>query len=167
VISVDVERDESGDISRVLGIQVEVEANTDSAGCIYCQQCEAAFPGVFRVTMPWQGRVLLDEARCPEGCQACVDICPTDALAVQDGRLKVDERFCLYCGACQQVCPVEGAIVVERARVLHTPVKSAAWTSAIERLISVEAASQELDAKSQGKRRLVLRYLPGVGHGDA
>jgi len=157
VISVQVERNGAGRVTRVLGVQVE-ESN-----CTYCQQCQAACPGVFMVTKPWQGRVILDVVRCPEGCRACVDICPTDALLMKEGRLILDERFCLYCGACQQVCPVEGAILVERSRILHTPIKSAAWTSAVERLISLEAAAQELEAKSQAKRRQVLSYLPAAG----
>lgn len=156
VIRVQVERDGAGRVTRVLGIQV------DESNCIYCQQCQAACPSVFTVTKPWQGRVILDVARCPEGCRVCVDICPTDALVMQEGHLVLDERFCLYCGACQQVCPVEGAILVERRRILHTPIQSGAWTLAVERLISVEAAAQEMEAKSQAKRRQVLSYLPAV-----
>ena len=163
VISVQVERNASGQVTKVAGIQVEESAGHETAGCIYCQQCEGACPGVFTVTKPWQGRVLLDVTRCPEGCQACVDACPTDALLMQEGRLALDERYCLYCSACQRVCPVEGAIVVERARILHTPVKSSAWTSAIERLISPEAAAQEMDTKSQARRRQVLNHMPAVG----
>ena len=157
VISVQAERDGAGRVTRVLDIQV------DESNCIYCRQCQVACPEVFTVTKPWQGRVILDVARCPENCRACVDICPTDALLMKEGRLILDERFCLYCGACQQVCPVEGAILVERSRILHTPIKSAAWTSAVERLISLEAAAQELEAKSQAKRRQVLSYLPAAG----
>jgi 4Fe-4S ferredoxin len=165
VIRVQVERDDAGEAIRVRGIQVDECANRESAGCIYCQQCQVAFPEVFAVTKPWAGRVRLDITRCPEGCRACADICPTDALRVKQGTVAVDERSCLYCGACQQVCPVEGAILVERSRILHTPIKSAAWTSALARLISVAAAAQELDAKSQAKRRQVLAYLPSIGRG--
>jgi len=159
VISVQTERDAAGRVTRVLDVQV------DESNCIYCQQCEAACPGVFGVTKPWEGRVILDVGRCPEGCRACVDICPTEALVMREGRLILDERFCLYCGACQQVCPVEGAIRVERRRILHTPIKSGAWTLALERLISVEAAARELAAKSQAKRREVLSFLPAARRG--
>jgi len=159
VISVQVERDAAGRVTRVLGIEV------DESNCIYCQQCEAACPGVFAVTKPWEGRVMLDVALCPQGCRACVDICPTDALLMREGRLMLDERFCLYCGACEQLCPVEGAIRVERRRILHTPIKSGAWTLALERLISLEAAARELAAKSQAKRREVLSYLPTARRG--
>ncbi len=157
-IEVEVERDEEGKIVHILDVKV------DRSECIYCVQCEAACPeGAIAVTKPWEGTLRLDVTRCPEGCQACVDICPTDALLMKDGRLAFDERFCLYCGACQEVCPEEGAIVVERHRVLHTEVKSAAWTAALEKLISLEAAALELEAKSQAKRRQVLSYLPAAG----
>lgn len=166
VIRVQVERDGSGRVTRVLAIEVEESADGEGAGCIYCQQCQAAFPGVFTVTKPWQGRVLLDVARCPEGCRACADICPTDALQSEEGSLVLDETFCLYCGACQQVCPVEGALTVERVRILHSPIRSAAWTSALERLISAQAAAQELDAKSQIKRRQVLGFMPALARGE-
>ncbi len=157
-IEVVVERDERGEIVRILDVKIDRER------CIYCVQCQVACPeGAIAVTKPWEGRFTLDVTRCPEGCQACVDICPTDAHLMKEGQPVFDERFCLYCGACQEVCPEEGAIVVERHRILHTEVKSAAWTAALEKLISVEAAALELEAKSQAKRRQVLGYLPAAG----
>ncbi len=156
-IEVEVERDEEGKIVRILDVKV------DRSECIYCVQCEAACPeGAIAVTKPWEGHVALDVSRCPEGCQACVDICPTDALLMKEGRLVFDERFCLYCGACQEVCPEEGAIAVVRHRILHSPIKSAAWTAALEKLVSFEAAVQELEAKSQAKRRERISFLPGA-----
>jgi len=157
VITVEAERNARGRVTRVLGVAV------DEAGCIYCRQCEVACPGVFAVIKPWVGRVILDVARCPEGCHACADACPTDALRMVDGNLVLDERFCLYCGVCQVVCPVEEALVVERARILYQPVASAAWTAALEKLISPQAAALELERKSQNKRREVMSFLPGVG----
>jgi len=75
--------------------------------------------------------------------------------------LALDDRFCLYCGACQQVCPAPEALLVKRHRVRHTPVKSGAWIAAVEKLISTELAAQELELKSQSKRRSVLEFLPG------
>ena len=156
-IEVSVERDEKGEVTRILDVGINREE------CIYCVQCEVACPeGAIAVTKPWEGVLRLDVERCPEGCQACVDACPTDALSLQDGQLAFDERFCLYCGACQEVCPEEGAIVVELHRILHSEIKSAAWTAALEKLISLEAAALELEAKSQVKRRQLLNYLPAA-----
>lgn len=156
-IEVEVERDEEGKLIRILDVKIDREK------CIYCVQCEAACPeGAITVTKPWEGHVALDISRCPEGCQACVDVCPTDALLMKDGQLILDERFCLYCGACQEVCPEEGAIVVTRHRVLHSQIKSSAWKDALEKLVSFEAAVQELEAKSQAKRRERICFLPGA-----
>jgi Ni,Fe-hydrogenase III small subunit/NAD-dependent dihydropyrimidine dehydrogenase PreA subunit len=55
-----------------------------------------------------RGLPLLDSGRCPDGCAACVEACPTDALR-SDGGLRVDLGRCLFCPDCAQACP-EGAI---------------------------------------------------------
>lgn len=51
----------------------------------------------------------IDRDRCT-GCQRCVDICPTQALAQLQGKaaLHWPER-CTYCSACEDICP-EAAI---------------------------------------------------------
>jgi Fe-S-cluster-containing hydrogenase component 2 len=43
------------------------------------------------------------------GCEACVSVCPTSAISVNDGKASVDEDVCVECGACVSTCPV-GAI---------------------------------------------------------
>jgi NAD-dependent dihydropyrimidine dehydrogenase PreA subunit len=50
----------------------------------------------------------VDVTRCT-GCGACVDVCPTGAMALVDGKARVDEELCTGCGACVDACP-EGAI---------------------------------------------------------
>jgi 4Fe-4S ferredoxin len=134
----------------------------DQSDCIYCKQCEVASPECFAATHPFEGLIRLQESLCPEGCQACADVCPSHALVMEDGKLVLDDRFCLYCGACQQVCPVPEALIVRRHRVRHTPTKSGAWIYALEKLISVEMAAEELELKSQAKRRSALKFMPGV-----
>lgn len=41
------------------------------------------------------------------GCGACVPICPTNAISMQDGKAKIDPFQCTGCGACIPVCPQE------------------------------------------------------------
>jgi ferredoxin len=41
------------------------------------------------------------------GCEACVGVCPTSAISVNDGTAAVDEETCVECGACVSTCPVE------------------------------------------------------------
>ena len=61
-------------------------------------------------TLPdrFRGRPLLDSGKCRDGCRACVEACPTDALA-RDSELKLDLGRCLFCTDCAQACP-EGAV---------------------------------------------------------
>ena len=61
----------------------------------------------------FRGLPVLDESKCPEGCQACVEACPTDAIARSEaGResLSLDLGRCLFCADCVEACPSEGAI---------------------------------------------------------
>jgi len=156
VIAVELRRNKAGKLVAVKEVEV------DESDCIYCKQCEAVCPDAFSVTHPFEGLIRLEASLCPDACQACADVCPTDALVMQDGRLILDERFCLFCGACTQVCPVPEALTVRRYRVRHAPIKSGAWIAALEKLISLEGAAQELDITSQTKRRSALQFMPGV-----
>jgi Ni,Fe-hydrogenase III small subunit/ferredoxin len=52
---------------------------------------------------------------CVEGCEACAEICPTDAITLrsegraEDGRLDIDYGRCVVCQLCTEVCP-DGAM---------------------------------------------------------
>jgi Ni,Fe-hydrogenase III small subunit/formate hydrogenlyase subunit 6/NADH:ubiquinone oxidoreductase subunit I len=64
----------------------------------------ARFPERFR------GRPAVDPSRCKDGCRACADACPTEAV-LDPGRasMRVDLGRCLFCPACEEACP-EGAL---------------------------------------------------------
>jgi 4Fe-4S ferredoxin len=163
----------------------------DQEHCIRCRQCEVASDGAFTVVQPWEGKVELRRAKCVEGCLACADICPTRALHLDDdGELALADYYCIKCGACMQVCPVKPEyedyeatfesqgvtktvvhqrltnaddlpILVERWRVKHAPVKSAAWIEAVGKMADEKAGQRELDRKRALKRRDLLMALPG------
>ena len=38
--------------------------------------------------------------KCPDGCRACAEACPTDAIAVDGGGLRLDLGRCLFCTDC-------------------------------------------------------------------
>ncbi len=58
-----------------------------------------ALPARFR------GLPVIDVARCTAGCRACVDACPTEALAFREERPAVDLGRCLFCPDCEAACP--------------------------------------------------------------
>jgi Ni,Fe-hydrogenase III small subunit/formate hydrogenlyase subunit 6/NADH:ubiquinone oxidoreductase subunit I len=57
----------------------------------------------------FRGLPVLDESKCPDGCQACTEACPTDAIQSADGQLRLDMGRCLFCVECVRACP-EGAV---------------------------------------------------------
>ncbi|MEJ2642002.1 MAG: 4Fe-4S dicluster domain-containing protein [Desulfosarcinaceae bacterium] len=104
--------------------------------------------------------------------------------------LALADYYCIKCGACMQVCPVKAdyetvqstveaygvtkqvttkrlvnggqlPIRVERWRVKHEPVESAAWTHALRRLADDKAGAVEIDRKRALRRRDLLIALKG------
>jgi 4Fe-4S ferredoxin len=163
----------------------------DDEHCIRCRQCEIASNGAFHVVQPWQGEVELRREKCVEGCFACADICPTHALRINNkGELVLADYFCIKCGACMQVCPVKAEyeeyeftfesqgvtqtetrqritnaddlpVWVERWRIRHKPVQSAAWIRALVKMADDKAGAVEIDRKRALKRRDLLKALAG------
>jgi len=145
-------------------LKVEVEIQTEH--CPSCRICEYKCPeGAITVKRTFYGKLIINQEKCPEGCRDCLDVCPiTGALYLgEDGKVHVNEMFCVYCGVCRLVCPVEGALDLQRMRIMHTPVRSGAWNKALEKLASPLEVSRELKArgflkaKESVERRLAWR----------
>ena len=78
------------------------------------------FPKGETPALPAQFRGLpkIDASKCPDGCRACADACPTDAISV-NGSVKLDLGRCIFCSDCTTACP-EGAIEYTRDYRLAT-----------------------------------------------
>lgn len=66
------------------------------------------FPGGASLPDSFRGRPVLDASRCVDGCRACAERCPTDAIDLIPA-LTLDLGRCLFCAECVAACP-EGAI---------------------------------------------------------
>jgi len=107
-----------------------------------------------------------------------------------EGELVLADYYCIKCGACMQICPIkpeykeyevtvesqgvtktivhqrvtnveELPIWVERWRVRHQPVQSAAWITALVKMADDKAGAVEIDSKRALKRRDLLKALAG------
>ena len=48
------------------------------------------------------------------GCEACLDVCPVDALVMENGVAKVDKDWCIGCGVCINKCPSQAPQIIIR-----------------------------------------------------
>lgn len=55
-----------------------------------------------------RGLPVVDTSKCPDGCRACAEACPTEAISLNGG-FRLDLGRCLFCTECVEACP-EGAI---------------------------------------------------------
>jgi len=146
-----------------IGFRAKIDLDKEHCPC--CRVCEFTMPPrVMHIRKFISGRISIHPERCPEGCTDCLDVCPiTGALYLSDDRRKVNtnETFCVYCGACKAVCPVDEALEISRTAVNHTPVHSGTWNKALERLTSPTEMTKELKTKSSLRARESVKRRVG------
>ncbi len=54
---------------------------------------------------------IVNEEACT-GCAACVEVCPVEAIKMENDKAVIDKDACIDCGACDPECPT-GAITEE------------------------------------------------------
>jgi 4Fe-4S ferredoxin len=137
--------------------RVQINLAIQKEYCPTCRVCEyKCAPGVIKVRKFMEGKIAINQAKCPEGCTDCLDVCPIKGalyLSDEDRKVHVNELFCDYCGACKAVCPVDEALTLKRTKISHTPVHSGTWNKALERLTSPTDAVKELKAKGSQKAK--------------
>jgi Ni,Fe-hydrogenase III small subunit/NAD-dependent dihydropyrimidine dehydrogenase PreA subunit len=102
----------------------------------------------------FRGRPQLDASRCPDGCRACADACPTGAVIAGDD-LRMDLGRCLFCAECQEACP-EGAIGFTTDHRLAARTRDDLLTrgEARGKIAALEAASLRLFGRSLKLRQV-------------
>jgi ferredoxin len=68
--------------------------------------------------------ITVDQERCT-GCGACVEVCPSGALYLVEGKAAVDGALCHECEACLAACLSEAITLTEQeepvAETVHVP----------------------------------------------
>jgi Ni,Fe-hydrogenase III small subunit/ferredoxin len=107
----------------------------------------------------FRGRPKLDASRCEAGCEACREVCPTDAIRLEP-ELALDLGRCVFCAECVAACPT-GAVVL-------TPDPRMAANTRAELVITSKSEAQ-LRARANTeiarvfKRSLKLRQISAGG----
>lgn len=123
------------------------EIDIDQDLCSNCGYCEEVCPyDAAKTVKPIEGKLSLFEARMsrcdPIGCGACLRICRYNRVwyASEDRkRVFFNEKFCNYCGACENACPYD-LIIVERKNYFtkelarDVPWRNS-WENALERIL--------------------------------
>lgn len=60
----------------------------------------------------------VDTEKCT-GCGKCANVCPTQAVRIEDEKAQVEEGKCLACPNCMDMCPQEAITKISRARPLR------------------------------------------------
>ncbi len=72
----------------------------------------------------FRGLPVLDSKKCEDGCRACIEVCPTEAIANTAGTLQLDLGRCIFCSECTAACP-SGAITLSQDFRLATRTRDA------------------------------------------
>jgi len=131
--------------------------------CAGCQICWEECPeNAVKVTKFIEGSINIRQELCPKGCRKCLDVCPLNALYMDGGKVGANNNNCIYCGACQNVCPEPAALEITRTAVRHSPSVSGAWYKGLERITSAAGLNKELAAARADKARAAVNKLKGV-----
>jgi Ni,Fe-hydrogenase III small subunit/Pyruvate/2-oxoacid:ferredoxin oxidoreductase delta subunit len=55
----------------------------------------------------FRGLPVIDKSQCRDGCKACAEACPTEAILLNERGPQLDLGRCLFCSDCTEACPTK------------------------------------------------------------
>ncbi|WP_202320042.1 4Fe-4S binding protein [Archaeoglobus neptunius] len=130
----------------------EISVNQDI--CSHCGYCEEVCPyDAAKTIKPIDGKLELFEARMarcdPVGCAACILVCKHNKVwyvSKDRGRVHFNDKFCIYCGACENACPYDLIRVYRYSYFTKEVATDApwreAWEEAVTRIVEKERVEE-------------------------
>lgn len=112
----------------------------------------ASLPKLFR------GLPTIDNKACPDGCDKCVENCPTNAIKLNP--VTIDLGKCVFCPLCEEVCPENIIHFTNEYKIASDTKENLIVTNETTR-ISAEKASSKL--RSYFGKSLKLRQISAGG----
>ncbi len=128
-----------------------------SQGTQYIADLRAAQPMGFR------GKPLIANSACGDGCQACLQTCPSHAITLAPTQLdpvRIDLGRCVMCGDCESVCPPHKLSFSNDVKLSATS-REALTVSAVHPNLDPIQVSKEL--RKRFGRSLKLRSVSAGG----
>ncbi|MBN2178894.1 MAG: 4Fe-4S binding protein [Deltaproteobacteria bacterium] len=99
---------------------VHTTENKAGVGTVLCNCCECCCeaipylksPATKGIVAPSRYRASVEVELCTS-CGSCIDICPMEAISMNDDSASVDSELCIGCGLCTGDCPVDAIALVE------------------------------------------------------
>lgn len=109
------------------------------------------------------GALKVDASKCTDGCNACVPVCPTQAITRPVGKpVALDLGRCIFCAACVEVCPTKAITKTGDHRMAVRRREDLMLGQAGEEQVRLAAALDEKLRKLFG-RSLRLRQVSAGG----
>lgn len=112
----------------------------------------ASLPKLFR------GLPKIENKTCPDGCNKCVEVCPTNAIKLNP--VSIDLGLCVFCPLCEEACP-EKIIHFANEYRISSDKRENLFVTNETRIVSIENTSEKI--RSYFGSSLKLRQISAGG----